>query len=141
MKVKTLHLNEEGLLRFLGSLEAKIMSLLWEKGRLTIKQAHEILNRADPLSLTTVLTVMVRLADKGLLHKESTGGGRNRLTFFTPVQTREQFITEQTKSVTDGLVEDFGSLMVSHLVDNLDKADPELIARLEKKLSELKQKP
>ncbi len=117
------------------------MSLLWEKGRLTIKQAHEMLNRADPISLTTVLTVMVRLADKGLLHKESSGGGRNRLTFFTPVQTREQFIREQTKSVTDGLVEDFGSLMVSHLVDNLDKADPELIARLEEKLSELKKKP
>ncbi|WP_306795333.1 BlaI/MecI/CopY family transcriptional regulator [Cohnella sp. GbtcB17] len=122
-------------------MEAKIMSLLWEKGRLTIKQAHEMLNRADPISLTTVLTVMVRLADKGLLHKESSGGGRNRLTFFTPVQTREQFIREQTKSVTDGLVEDFGSLMVSHLVDNLDKADPELIARLEEKLSELKKKP
>lgn len=141
MRVKKIHLNEEGLHRFFGSLEVKIMEVLWEKNKLTIKQVHEILNREDPISLNAVMTVMIRLADKEHLLKESTGNSRNKITLFSPVQNREQFISEQTKVVTDGLVEDFGSLMVSHLIDNLDKADASLIERLEFKLNELKQKP
>jgi predicted transcriptional regulator len=140
LKVKTIHLNEEGLHRFFGSLEAKIMDVLWEKDKLTIKQLHEILNREDPISLNAVMTVMIRLADKGHLLKDSSGNGRNKITFFSPVQNKEQFIIEQTKVVTEGLIEDFGSLMVSHLIDNLDKADASLIKRLEQKLIDLKEK-
>ncbi|WP_019003892.1 BlaI/MecI/CopY family transcriptional regulator [Cohnella laeviribosi] len=140
MKVKTIHLNEEGLHRFFGSLEAKIMEVLWEKGKLTIKQVHEILNSENPISLNAVMTVMIRLADKGHLIKESRGKGRTRLTLFSPTQNKEQFILEQTKVVTDGLIEDFGPLVVSHLIDNLDKADPGLIERLEQKLNELKRR-
>lgn len=86
------------------------------------------------------MTVMVRLVDKGHLYKESSGRGRTKITYFSPTEEREQFIIKQTKIVTDGLVEDFGSLMVSHLVDNLEKADPELIAKLARKLEELKNK-
>ncbi len=138
MKVKKIHLDEEGLHRFFGSLEVRIMEVLWEKEKLTIKQVHEILNRQDPISLNAVMTVMIRLVEKGHLHKDSSGNGRNRLTYFSPLQGKEQFILEQTKLVTEGLVEDFGSLMVSHLIDNLDKADPGLIKRLEEKLNELK---
>lgn len=140
MKVKKLNLNEEGLHRFFGSLEAKIMEVLWEKNKLTIKQMHEILNKKEPISLNAVMTVMIRLADKGHLLKESTGNTRNKITFFSPVQNKEQFISEQTKVVTDGLVEDFGPLVVSHLIDNLDKADANLIERLEQKLKEIKNK-
>jgi len=140
LKIKKLLLNEEGLHRFFGSLEVRIMEVLWEKGKLTIKQVHEILNREDPISLNAVMTVMIRLVEKGHLHKDSSGRGRNRLTNFTPAQDRQQFITEQTKQVTDGLIKDFGPLMVSHLIDNLDSADPGLIRRLEEKLNELKDK-
>ncbi|MCH1638863.1 BlaI/MecI/CopY family transcriptional regulator [Paenibacillus barengoltzii] len=138
MKVKKMNLNGEGLHRFFGTLEAKIMEILWSRGKLTIKQVHEIIDRDNPISLNAVMTVMVRLADKGHLLKESSGQGRTKITYFSPTQDKEQFIIEQTKIVTDGLVEDFGSLMVSHLVDNLDKADPELIAKLSRKLEEMK---
>lgn len=141
MRVKKINLNEEGLHRFFGSLEVKIMEVLWAQNKLTIKQMHEILNHDEPISLNAVMTVMIRLADKGHLLKESTGNTRNKITFFTPIQNKEQFISEQTKVVTDGLVEDFGSLMVSHLIDNLDKADESLLKRLELKLNELKKNP
>ncbi|MBY3621059.1 BlaI/MecI/CopY family transcriptional regulator [Acinetobacter sp. CUI P1] len=141
LKVKKINLNEEGLHRFFGTLETKVMETLWSKGRLTIKQVHELIDNESPISLNAVMTVMVRLSEKGHLHKESSGKGRGKITFFSPTQDKEQFIIEQTKMVTDGLVEDFGSLMVSHLVDNLDKADPELIERLSRKLDELKKQP
>lgn len=140
MKIKKLNMNEEGLNRFFGSLEVKVMNTMWEKEKLTIKQAHEIINSEDPISLNAVMTVMIRLAEKGHLRKETTGGGRNRLTFFYPVQTMEQFIVEQTRAVTDELIEDFGSIIVNHFIDRLDDTDPELIQTLQKRINEIKRK-
>ncbi|MFS0724288.1 BlaI/MecI/CopY family transcriptional regulator [Paenibacillus sp. 1P07SE] len=138
MKIKKLNVNEEGLHRFFGSLEARVMTVVWAHEKLTIKQVHEKLDDQAPISLNAVMTVMIRLADKGILQKETTGGGRNRLTFFYPVQTEEQFILEQTRVVTEGLMEDFGPLMVNHFIDQLDSADPDLIKKLENRLNELK---
>ncbi|WP_214629648.1 BlaI/MecI/CopY family transcriptional regulator [Paenibacillus agaridevorans] len=140
MTVKKINMNEEGLNRFFGSLEVKVMNTLWEKEKLSIKQTHEILNNEDPISINAVMTVMIRLSEKGHLRKETTGGGRNRLTFFFPVQTKEQFIIEETRAVTNGLIEDFGSLVVNHFLERLDDADPELIEMLEKRINEIKQK-
>jgi len=140
MKIKKLNVNEEGLYRFFGSLEAKVMETLWTHEKLTIKQTHDILNSLAPISLNAVMTVMMRLSEKGVLRKETTGAGRNRLTFFYPTETKEQFITEQTRVVTSGLIEDFGPLVVNHFIDQLDSIDPVLIEKLENRLKELKQK-
>lgn len=140
MKIKKLNVNEEGLHRFFGSLEVKVMETLWKHEKLTIKQTHDILNSSTAISLNAVMTVMIRLSEKGVLIKESTGAGRNRLTFFYPKQTKEQFITEQTRVVTSGLIEDFGPLVVNHFIDQLDNIDPELIEKLETRLNELKKK-
>lgn|SRR5690606_263228 len=137
MIVKKINLNEVGICRFFGSLEAKVMNILWEKEKLTIKQAHEILNKESPISFNAVMTVMMRLAEKEVLHKETSGGGRNRLTLFSPLQSKEQFIVEQTKAVTDGLINDFGSIIIDHFIDRLDGSDPELLERLQNKLDEI----
>ncbi|MHA7964204.1 BlaI/MecI/CopY family transcriptional regulator [Paenibacillus sp. CAU 1782] len=140
MKIKKLNVNEEGLHRFFGSLEAKVMQAIWEHEKLTIKQTHEKLNQESAISLNAVMTVMIRLADKGVLVKETTGGGRNRLTYFYSTRTMEQFISEQTKVIADGLIEDFGPLVVNHFIDRLDELDSELLDRLENRLNELKNK-
>ncbi len=140
MKIKKLNVYEEGINRFFGSLEAKVMEALWEHEKLTIKQTHDMLNSAAAISLNAVMTVMIRLSEKGILRKETTGGGRNRLTFFYPTQTKDQFIEEQTKVVTAGLIEDFGPLVVNHFIEQLDSIDDELIEKLEKRLNELKKK-
>ncbi|OME75949.1 transcriptional regulator [Paenibacillus sp. FSL A5-0031] len=140
MKIKKLNLHEEGLSRFFGSLEVKVMNIMWEKEKLTIKQAHEIINNENPISINAVMTVIIRLAEKGHLYKETSGGGRNRLTFFYPVQSKDQFIMEQTKVVTNGLIEDFGSVIVNHFIDSLDGADPELIQTLQNRINEIKSK-
>ncbi|QGG55043.1 BlaI/MecI/CopY family transcriptional regulator [Paenibacillus sp. B01] len=137
MRINKYNVNEEGLHRFFGSLEAKIMEIIWQKEKLTIKQLHEIINQEDPISLTAVMTVMIRLAEKGHLRKETSGGGRNKLTFFYPVQNKDQFIMEQTKAVTEGLFQDFDALIVSHFLDRIDQVDSLLIDKLRDKLSEL----
>ncbi|QGR00143.1 BlaI/MecI/CopY family transcriptional regulator [Paenibacillus psychroresistens] len=132
--------HELGLHRFFGSLEARIMDLFWTSAQLTIKEVHVNLDAKTPISFNAVMTVMNRLWEKGHLEKTSQGQGRTKLTHFCAAQTKDEFITEQTKVVTHGLVKEFGDLIVTHLVDSLEEVDPRLILRLQEKLDQIKKR-
>lgn len=112
------------------------MEYLWLSGDSSIKEVQETLNKTQPISFNAVMTVMNRLCEKGHLKKQSRG----RLTYFQPLQTKEQFLFEQTKAVTDGLMGEYGDLVVSHMLDALETADTEMINKLERKLIEMKKR-
>ncbi|CAM3820785.1 BlaI/MecI/CopY family transcriptional regulator [Marinicrinis lubricantis] len=138
VQIKKINMAEEGLNRFFGPLEARIMDILWTSGDLSIKEVQVILSQESSISVNAVMTVMNRLMDKGHLTKAVVGGGRNRVSKFSPIQSKEQFLMEQTKALTQSLVQEYGGLVVNHMVDALDDVDPELIKRLETKLIEMK---
>jgi predicted transcriptional regulator len=132
--------HELGLHRFFGSLEARIMDLFWTSEQLTIKEVHVNLDAVTPISFNAVMTVMNRLWEKGHLEKTSQGQGRTKLTYFRAAQTKDEFLSEQTKVVTHGLVKEFGDLIVTHLVDSLEEVDPMLLLRLQEKLDQIKKR-
>jgi predicted transcriptional regulator len=135
MKMQNFKIHGSGLSRFFGPLEAKIMDLLWSAEReTTIKEVHGKLDTEKPISFNTVMTVMNRLVEKGILKKRNA----LRSSLYTPVQSREQFLNAQSKELTFDLIEEFGSLAVTHMIDALDKADPALLDQLEQKIKELK---
>jgi len=134
MKVAQYKVNEEGLNRFFGSLEARIMRNLWASEEMSIKEVHHALNEESPISFNAVMTVMNRLVEKGHLTKRTRG----RSSCFRAVQTKDQFLDEQARAMTIGLIEDFGDLVVGHMIEALDQADPASIEKLEQKLKELK---
>ncbi|MBJ6362531.1 BlaI/MecI/CopY family transcriptional regulator [Paenibacillus sp. GCM10012307] len=136
--VKKMNVNEEGLNRFFGPLEARIMNILWLSEGMSIKDVQSALNKESPISFNAVMTVMNRLLEKGHLNKNTSGKGRAKKTIFTPVQTKEQFLHAQTKAVTLGLIHEFGDLVVGHMIDALEDADAELIRKLSDKLNHLK---
>ncbi|CAH0119530.1 hypothetical protein PAE9249_02034 [Paenibacillus sp. CECT 9249] len=137
MKIKKFYMHEQGLNHFFGPLEARIMDIIWASGTTTIRDVQTVLNQEEPISFNAVMTVMNRLLEKGLLRKNSQGSGRGRTTFFQPVQSKEQFLSDQTKEVTHGLIREFGDLVVGHMIDALDEAVPEMIAKLQEKLNQM----
>jgi len=138
MKIKRMNIDGEGLNRFFGPLESRIMDILWSSEGLSIKEVQSILNQESPISVNAVMTVMNRLLDKGHLTKVQTGAGRTRAAKFSTMQSREQFLAEQTKELSQGLIQEYGSLVMNHMIDALDDVDPEVIARLERKLNDIK---
>lgn len=134
MKIQKFNRNESGLKRFFGPLEAKIMDILWSGKEQTIKEVQLELEKEKATNFNTVMTVMNRLVEKGLLQKRAEG----RTTMYKPVLTREEFVNTQSKEMTHELMDEFGSVVVSHMIDALDDADEDLVARLEQKIKELK---
>jgi len=87
---------------FMGQTEARLMELAWQYDKLTVKKALFYLEDTR-LAYTTVMTVLGRLAEKGLLEKEKVG----RNFIYRPAVSRERFLKEKLKKVTDCLKNNF----------------------------------
>jgi len=63
------------------------MTQLWDAGEpLTVRQVHERLSRQRDLAYTTVMTVLDRLAKKGVVSQQRA----DRAYRYAPAQTREE---------------------------------------------------
>ncbi|WP_203247177.1 BlaI/MecI/CopY family transcriptional regulator [Sporosarcina beigongshangi] len=134
MKIRKFKMNESGLNRFFGPLEAKIMDVLWNDVEMTIKNVQQVLEQEKLTNFNTVMTVMNRLVDKGILQKRAAG----RSSMYRPILSRDEFLNTQSKEMTNELMDEFGSVVVSHMLDALEDVDDDLVAKLEAKIKELK---
>ena len=71
----------------LGDLEREVMTQLWDAGEaLTVRQVHERLSADRDLAYTTVMTVLDRLAKKGVVTQQKA----DRAYRYAPAQSREE---------------------------------------------------
>lgn len=65
----------EGAASVLGPLEHRVMARLWEAGPQTVGDVMDALNAsaARRLAYTTVMTILVRLHEKGLVTRQKDG--------------------------------------------------------------------
>lgn len=80
----------------LGELEQAIMEVVWASDRrVTGREVVDHLAKARPVVYTTVLTVMDRLARKGILEKQPTGKAHT----YQAVQSRETYTAQRMASL------------------------------------------
>lgn len=116
------------LAKVLGSLEAEVMQALWKaREPLTVRAVLDRLNakRESPLAYTTVMTVLSRLAEKGILHRHPHGRGF----------AYEAAVTDPAGIAVREVLRDFGDAAVAQFVDEA-RADPKLLRRLERLLTD-----
>ena len=113
-------------LKGLGPLESRIMELLWEQGESTVRSVAERLTYPRRPAYTTVMTIMSRLVEKGLLRRRSAG----RAYVYRPAKTREEFLAAASRSRVRELVRDYGDVALAHFVREIEQADGERLKRL-----------
>lgn len=106
----------------LGELEAPIMRLMWARGSASVREILELLRRdGRALAYTTVLTVMGRLAEKGLLSRELRG----KMHVYAPAMTQEEFLRRSAAKRVQELVADFGDMAVAQFLAEVTDLSPE----------------
>lgn len=135
MNIQKFNFNQKGMERFFGPLEAKIMDILWSHPEMSIKEVQQKLGKEKDLNFNTVMTVMNRLLTKGILTKVM----EHRTSMYRPIQSKEAFLESQSKEISLKLLEDFGPLVVNHMLDAMEEADSELLEKLELKIKSLKE--
>ena len=129
-RVQAFKLDQRGLARVFGELEAQIMDAVWVLGEARVADVCEWFDGAA--NYKTVMTVMNRLVEKRVLLRER----QSRAFVYTPVESRDVFLGRVSQRVVEGLVRDFGDVAVAQFVDALDAVDPALLERLQKLVNE-----
>jgi predicted transcriptional regulator len=104
------------------------MDAVWAAGDpISVREVLDALNasRPEPLAYTTVMTVMNRLAAKGVLRRR---GERRRYLY-------EATATDVAGIAVRGVIRAYGDAAVAHFVDEA-RADPEVLRRLRALLAE-----
>jgi len=125
---------KQGLAQVLGELESEVMEIVWARGEASVREVHSCLLAERALAYTTVMTVMSRLADKGLLLREADGNSY----LYRPSITRPAFVAQAVGEVLDALLASHATQTVSHFAASLDKVSADEIRQLEELLRQRK---
>ena len=119
-KNATFRPNQAGLRKILGDLESEAMDITWDLGKpCTIREVYEVMReRGKKLSYLTLMTVMNRLHEKGIL---KIVDNVQRANVFLPTFSREDFLEVATGMIIDSLLADFPEAVAVHFGKLTDK--------------------
>lgn len=119
--------------KVLGELESEIMEIIWgQKDAVSVKVVIEILSKKRQIAYTTVMTIMTRLANKGILVRHLSGTSY----LYKPKVTKEQFVARAAHTIFSSAVSTLGDEVLAHFIKEIQKISPKKRQELLKILSE-----
>lgn len=120
--------------KVLGELESEIMEIIWhQKDATSVKDATEILSKRRKIAYTTVMTVMSRLVNKGVLVRHLSGPSY----LYKPKVSKEQFMAKAVHGIFSSAVSTLGEEVLTHFVKEIQKISPKKRQELLKILGEV----
>jgi predicted transcriptional regulator len=111
--------------------EARLMTVLWERGRATVGEVVDALGRTRPVNYSTVQTMMRILEAKGYVKH----GKEGRAFIYRPVVDQQQARRKALTHLVSRLFNNSPSLLVLNVLED-KQIDPREIERLKALLGE-----
>lgn len=107
-------------IRALGELDIDVLMVVWKMSRATVKDVFESLYGSRHLAYTTIMTVMGRLAKKGVLYQD-----RSTMPYvYTPIVGRHELAISIVNHVVDRLLDGSPDAVVEHLTHSQHSKKP-----------------
>jgi len=121
----------------LGPLESEVMRLVWDMGEVQVDEVHQVLQQDREIAYTTVMTVMSRLASKGVLRRRKQG----RAFLYEAAHRRDDVAGSTLQEWVDRFYGGKVVPAVSYLLGNEQLSDEEVaqLRRLVEELAERKE--
>jgi BlaI family penicillinase repressor len=107
----------------LAPLELDCLNMLWPLGEATVREIRDALAPRRPRAYTTIMTIMDRLARKGIVERRKTG----RAYVYKPNLTAEDARAHALAQVIDSFFGGSKELVIAHLEAG-SPAETQLIA-------------
>jgi predicted transcriptional regulator len=106
--VHRLSAGADTLTKLLGPLEVEVMQIIWRApGPVLVRQVREaiLVQRAH----TIVMTMMMRLAEKGLLRRD--GAGRGTKIAYLPTVSEQAFVAARLADLLGAVARDYPAVL------------------------------
>jgi predicted transcriptional regulator len=104
----------------LAPLELECLSVLWPLGEGTVRDIHRALAEYRPRAYTTVMTIMDRLEQKGIVARRKMG----RAFLYQPKLSAEEARLKAVEKIVEGFFNGSSEALVAHLSDRGNTAPP-----------------
>ncbi len=133
----TIRLSADGLAKVLGDLEALVLRTVWDlKVPSPARAVHERVLECHQVAPLTVITVLNKLVDKGVLSRAP----RNGLLHYRATMTEDEFMAHASRRVVAGILSLAPDALAASLVDVLAERDPAQLEELERLIRRRKRK-
>ena len=123
----TVRLSAKGVAKVLGDLETRIMRVLWDlKCPVPARQVHAEVTKTHPVSPLTVITVLNRMAQKGILRRTR----KSDLLHYEARMTEPEFMTHASRHVVEGVFGFEPDAVATSFVDVWAERDPDRLDSL-----------
>lgn len=109
-----------------GDLERAVLDALWGSAQpLSVRDVLAQIRRRSALAYTTVLTVLDRLHQKGLVNRRKRG----RAFLYLPALTKAEWLGQRAARVLASDNSESAAVMAAFL-DSAERTDPEIVKQL-----------
>ena len=117
--------------RLLGDLEREVMGIFWAHGgRAVIRDVVEKLQKQRDIAYTTVMTVMNRLVEKGVLIRDE----REQPHRYEVRHSEAEFYRSMAGQMLNRIHREFGPVAIACFVEEAEKVSRKKVKGLLKKL-------
>ncbi len=104
--------------KVLGKLELAVMEIVWQSSKpIFVREVANSLQSSHPVAYTTVLTIMSRLSQKGLLKRKALG----KAFIYKANYSKETFLARISRQIIDNLLNSFGESAVANFAQELGR--------------------
>jgi predicted transcriptional regulator len=106
----------------LHELESEVMEELWRQGRpTTVREVLDALNGrgSRERAYTTIMTIMRRLDDKGLLRRERG----QKAHIYSAAISRDDYLEARARAEVRAVVEEYGDTALVHFARHMGRLD------------------
>ena len=112
-------MDNSHIIQILGELEREVMDVVWKNSSpITVREVLESISKRRQVAYTTIMTIMTRLADKGLLSRKTNG---SKAYTYQAVYSKEKFLTKVSKQIIKNFISIFGQAAVAHFAEEIEK--------------------
>jgi BlaI family penicillinase repressor len=110
--------------RVLGMQELQIMTVVWDRGRVTVRDVYEALRERRQVAYTTVMTMMNILDEKGFLKKTP---GEDRAFVYEPARSRQAVMRSMVSEFIDRVFGGSANPLMLHLIEDKHVTEKDLV--------------
>src|SRR5580765_8999210 len=98
----------------LGQQEFQIMKVVWDRGRVTVRDVYETIRARRQVAYTTVMTMMGILEQKGFLRKRP---GDDRAFVYEPAKSRKAVMRAMVNEFIERVFAGSANPLMVHLIE------------------------
>lgn len=106
--------------KILGDLESEIMEIIWKNEQASVRDVLCCLEKKKKIAYTTVMTVMSRLHDKGVLKRKKEQSGA---FVYVPFKDKNSFLAQASEKIIKNFLKEYGDIAVAQFVDAIETLD------------------